>query len=233
MPSAWTEGRTIEDLAAEVARLSGIVSALREHCPWTRAQDHRTLLGYLVEEAYEAVDAIEQGRSAEELRGELADVLFQVVLHAQIAEENGDFDLQSVLHELSEKLIRRSPHVFAPDGTLRVDADAALAQVDAEWQRVKREENPVRGAFEGIPAALPALMLAQKTLRRAGAPASGRISPDQLSAEELGEQLLDLLRQAPGVDAEQALRAAVYRLQARAEEEQQSRAADDSGDSLG
>lgn len=186
---------------------------LREHCPWTRALSHRSLLGYLVEEAYEVIDTVERERPAAELCGELADVLLQVVLHARIAQERGDFDLAAVAGELTSKLIRRNPHVFAPDGTLRPDPSAGADQIEAAWQRAKREENPGRGCFEGIPEALPALSLAQKTLRRAAAAEDSGASADRLNAQELGAALLDLLRQAPGVDAEQALRAAVLRLQ--------------------
>ncbi len=148
-----------------LAELVEIMARLRapDGCPWDQEQDHQTLKQYLIEEAYELVDAIDDGDD-EQLRDELGDVLLQVVFHAQIAQEEGRFDLQQVARGICTKLIRRHPHVF---GEAAVDdSDAVLRQ----WEEIKREESTSRtrtSALDGVPRHLPALSQAEKIQRKA------------------------------------------------------------------
>ncbi|WDF34182.1 MazG nucleotide pyrophosphohydrolase domain-containing protein [Arthrobacter agilis] len=170
---------------AAVDRLVEVVGLLRRHCPWTAALTHEALLRYLVEETYELYEAVDDVVRAddpppallEELQGELGDVLYQVVLHAQLASESSAFGLADVAGGLTAKLVRRNPHVFAPDGSSVVEAGgppASLDEIVETWHAVKRREKPARRSpFDGIPRHLPALALAATTLQRAGAPLAG------------------------------------------------------------
>jgi NTP pyrophosphatase (non-canonical NTP hydrolase) len=164
-------------LGAAVERLAEVVDLLRRHCPWTAALDHAALLEYLVEETYELYEAVDDVARTDHpgaglldaLRGELGDVLFQVVLHAQLQAERGSFGLAEVADGLTAKLVRRNPHVFSPDGALRGSFPASVEEIVATWHAVKAQERPGRTSpFEGIPHHLPALALAAKTLKRAG-----------------------------------------------------------------
>lgn len=116
------------------------------------ALTHESLVQYLIEESYELVEAIEDAHPAAELQGELGDVLLQVVLHARLAEEAGDFGFPEVARGLTEKMVRRNPHVFRADGSLQDSFPATVAEIVDSWHRVKAEEKPARGRFEGIPA---------------------------------------------------------------------------------
>jgi uncharacterized protein YabN with tetrapyrrole methylase and pyrophosphatase domain len=207
-------------------RLQQVIAQLRKNCPWMAALTTDSLVDYLLEEAYELVEALETG-TAEQVRGELGDVLLQVVLHARLSEETGGFTLAEVAHGLTAKMVRRNPHVFFPDGTLRGAPSASLAQIESTWQQVKQAEHgsaAPRSPYAGIPAALPALSRAGKTLDRAAR--HGRTLPPPPAAlatgptaprtqEDFGELLLGLvgLARSSGWDAEQALRAAVRRFQ--------------------
>jgi tetrapyrrole methylase family protein/MazG family protein len=148
----------------ELERLAEIMRTLRsEHgCPWDRAQNHWTLRPYLLEEAYEVLEAIEEGSPAH-LREELGDLLLQTVFHAQLAAEAELFDLTDVLQELNTKLIRRHPHVFA-DGK----ATSTEGVIDS-WERIKaKEKGEIKpSALSGVPTTLPALMGAEKTQAKA------------------------------------------------------------------
>ncbi|MBB6403670.1 MazG nucleotide pyrophosphohydrolase domain-containing protein [Arthrobacter sp. AZCC_0090] len=196
------------------------------------ALTHESLVEYLIEEAYEVVDSIEAGVSgsdtSDELRGELGDVLLQVVLHARLAEEQGRFTFDDVARTITEKMVRRNPHVFKPDGSLQDSFPATVEEIVETWDVVKKAEKPARSdPFEGIPPHLPALALAQKSLDRAeraarsGSPESvGRSIvaaevPDSEAA--LGDLLLAVVAgsKEKGFDAERALRAAVRRYQGR------------------
>lgn len=219
--------------ALEVARLVGVIAALREHCLWTAALTHDSLTTYLLEESHELIEAIESGHG-EDIAAELGDILLQVVLHARLAEEADSFDLADVARGLSEKMIRRSPHVFRPDGTLQDSFPATLDEIEATWERVKAGERAAAGdpgvvaapdsPFAGIPASLPALAMAQKSLeraRRAGlsVPETHRAVAGPVDSEdELGKVLFGLVLEAErrGLDAERALRAAVREFQGRA-----------------
>src|SRR5512146_636519 len=150
----------INDLLAVMARLRSPGG-----CPWDRQQDHRTLRWHAVEEVYELLDAIEAGDD-HELEEELGDLLLQVVFHCQLARERGAFDFHEVCRHLTEKLVRRHPHVF---GKLRVKN---VDQVWANWERIKRaEKHGTRharpSALDGIPKRLPALLRAAKLVRKA------------------------------------------------------------------
>ena len=219
---------------AAVERLVEVVALLRRHCPWTAALDHAALLEYLVEETYELYEVLDDLSRVEaperalldELRGELGDVLFQVVLHAQLRAEAGSFGLAEVAEGLTDKLVRRNPHVFAADGSMRAATPAAgrdtvppsVDGIVAAWQAVKAQERPARTSpFDGIPHHLPALAFAAKTLGRAGESRAGENGQEQShgtvagSEAELGQELLALVRRAlgAGLDPERALRRAV------------------------
>ena len=202
---------------AAVDRLVQVVDLLRRHCPWTAALDHAGLLEYLVEETYELYEAVDDvARSGEpdaqllgELRGELGDVLFQVVLHAQLQAEQGSFGLADVAEGLTAKLVRRNPHVFRPDGSLQGAFPASVDEIVATWQAVKQQERPGRTSpFDGIPRHLPALAFAAKTVKRAGEAGDGRTGSGEAG---IGGELLEVVRRAvaAGVDPERALRRAV------------------------
>ena len=148
------------------AELVAIMARLRapDGCPWDREQTHATLKPYLLEEAYEALEAIDAEDDAE-LCKELGDVLLQVVFHAQIAAEEGRFGIEEVGRAIVDKLVRRHPHVFAD-----VEVDGA-DQVLQNWEQIKKQERREQGQqapslLEGIPAQLPALMRAQRIQAR-------------------------------------------------------------------
>ncbi len=205
-----------------VDRLVEVVGLLRSQCPWTAALDHAALLGYLVEETYELYEAVDDvarvdapgGKLLEDLRGELGDVLFQVVLHAQLQAEQGAFGLADVVQGLTAKLVRRNPHVFSPEGALRSGDASTAEEIEATWRTVKEQENPERASiFAGIPHHLPALSFAAKTLRRTGEAGSHATTSD--GEADVGRELLEVTRRAlaAGVDPERALRRAVLALQ--------------------
>jgi XTP/dITP diphosphohydrolase len=198
------------------------------------ALTHESLVEYLLEEAYEVAETIETGADEAELKGELGDVLLQVVLHARLAEERGTFDFGDVARGITAKMIRRNPHVFRPDGSLQDTFPATVEEIVLKWDAVKKAERPERANhYEGIPEALPALARAQKTLDRAARAGLPTLvepvetqEPPQVqpvvglvetfgSEDQLGELLLAVVGAArsKGFDAERALRAAVRRYQ--------------------
>ncbi len=136
-----------------------------EGCPWDREQDHRSLRFHAVEEVYELLDAIEAGDEGEMVE-ELGDLLLQVVFHCQLGRERRSFDLEAVARRVVEKLVRRHPHVFG---------DVTVGSVDevwANWDRIKRDEKAGtraarESALDGIPRHLPALMRAEKLVKKA------------------------------------------------------------------
>ncbi|KQU04918.1 nucleoside triphosphate hydrolase [Methylobacterium sp. Leaf469] len=153
-----------------------LMAALRDPetgCPWDLAQTHASIAPYAVEEAHEVVDAIERDDAAD-LRDELGDLLLQVVFHARIAEETGRFTFADVVDAIVAKMVRRHPHVFAPDGG-PVPADSSLrdpAAVERQWAAIKAAERAGRptqhtGPLDGIACALPALSRAAKLSARA------------------------------------------------------------------
>ena len=180
--------------------------------PWKRAQTHQSLARFLLEECYEAYDAIEAG-DLRALREELGDLLLQVVLHARMAEEQAAGDawtIDDVAGDLVDKMVRRNPHVFA--GASIEDID----EITENWEQIKRAEKDRESVLDGVALAQPALALAAKILGRADR-AGLEVPPPPLpstvdaaveSSEALGAQLLDLVRRARerGLDPEAALR---------------------------
>jgi uncharacterized protein YabN with tetrapyrrole methylase and pyrophosphatase domain len=150
----------IEDLLRVMAKLRS-----PRGCPWDREQNHRTLRRHAIEEVYELIDAIEAGDD-HEMAEELGDLLLQVVFHCQLARERGAFDFEKVCRQLVNKLVRRHPHVF---GRVKVkDVD----EVWANWEKIKKAEkqgtkHARHSALDGIPKHLPALLRAEKLLKKA------------------------------------------------------------------
>jgi ATP diphosphatase len=158
-----------------IADLRYLMKRLRDPktgCPWDLKQTYQTIASHSVEEVYEVVDAIERN-NIEHLSEELGDLLFQIIFYSQLGEEDGQFDFDAVVSNITEKLLRRHPHVF-PDGSLdsiRTDDQAASEkEIKRNWERIKqqeRNERGERGILEDIPRALPALMRAAKLQKRA------------------------------------------------------------------
>ena len=186
--------------------LSSVVALLRspDGCPWDREQTHESIRHNLLEESYEAVDALDAA-DASSFVGELGDVLLQVVMHAQFAREAGEFTIEDVINEVSDKLIRRHPHVFG-EVTLST-ADGVLAN----WEKIKLQE---RGAeesiFAGLPKSLPALHMFQIVARRAGRhgiPVSEIAKRLNEADDDWSRRLIEICLHAGGdVDLEAALR---------------------------
>ena len=219
-------------VAAELVTFVEVVRRLREECPWDREQTHASLTKYVLEEAYEVVDAITRlgtDGSIDHLEEELGDLLLQVVLHAAIATQAGEFTIADVARTISEKMVRRHPHVFGD--VVVADAD----EVHRNWEAIKSAEKPERsGVLDGIPGSLPALSYAAKLSKRAaGAGFDWRVlvpvydkvreEVDELeadpSAEELGDVLFSLVNVARwlGHDPEAALRGAATKFRHRFE----------------
>lgn len=178
-------------------------------CPWDREQDHLSLRFHAVEEVYELMDAIEAGDD-HEMAEELGDLLLQVVFHCQLARERGGFDFEEVSRRIVEKLIRRHPHVFGDSKARTVDA------VWAQWEQIKKAEKKGTkherpSALDGIPTHLPALLRAEKLVKKARkakllAQPKGKTSARAKS--EMAKQLFELtqLAQGHGWSAEELLR---------------------------
>jgi XTP/dITP diphosphohydrolase len=224
---------------AALLRLVEVMDTLRVNCPWDARQTHRSLAPYLLEECYEALEALEGGDESA-LRDELGDVLLQVVFHARVAEERTDgtgFDIDDVATGIVEKLVRRHPHVF---GDVHVSGPE---DVKRNWDAIKAAERGGRGgalpaALESVPFGQPALSLAaqlQRRAERAGVPpeladlpADGADGDGQRpeNVSEIGAALFTLVAQAraAGLDPELELRAAArsYRDQVRRWAEEQN-----------
>jgi len=178
-------------------------------CPWDREQDHKSIRFHAVEEVYELLDAIE-ANDDKEMQEELGDLLLQVVFHAQLARERGAFDFEAVAKHIVDKLIRRHPHVFGDSKAKTVDA------VWAQWEQIKKAEKKGTkhdrpSALDGIPKHLPALLRAEKVLKKAyKAKLLGRRSrPTKgLTREALSRRLFELVDSAQqrGWSAEELLR---------------------------
>ncbi len=217
----------------ELDRLLTITAQLRDPetgCEWDRAQTFATIAPYTIEEAYEVADAIERG-ALDELREELGDLLFQVVFHSRMAEEQGAFSFADVARAISDKMEARHPHIFGEDtsGTM----------TETRWESLKaaeREANGAKSAMDGVAHALPAILRAEKLQKRAAR--DGFDWPDTAGpAEKLREEMVELaqaetpehrveeagdllfaavnLVRAHGVKAEEALRAANAKFEGR------------------
>lgn len=217
----------------EFDRLIRTIWRLRQPdgCPWDKVQTHESITKNMVEEAYEAVETIAHG-DTEHLREELGDVLEQVVLHSQIAQDSGEFDIDDVCRELNEKLVRRHPHVFGdPAAAGAVDSAGQVLDI---WDKVKKEEREgadgkQAGLLDSVPMSLPALMQCQKISKRAAkagfewesvADVWDQVESERAefeaeergtakAAEEFGDILFALVNVArwEGIDAEEALAA--------------------------
>lgn len=213
-----------------------VIAALRapDGCPWDREQTHATLRPHLLEEAYEALDAIDSG-NPQEMAEEFGDLLLQIVLHAQIANEEGEFGMAEVLKGIREKIIRRHPHVF---GEVQVEGVGGVLQ---NWEKIKaaeRQENgdEEKGLLDGVPLALPALSQALEYQDRAARVGFDwpviegvldkiaeeieevrQASDPAMLADELGDLFFALVNLArwKNVDAESALRATNLRFKKR------------------
>jgi len=211
----------IEDLLKVMARLRSPTG-----CPWDREQSHMTLRRHAIEEVYELIDAIE-ARDDHEMAEELGDLLLQVVFHCQLARERGAFDFEKVCHLLVEKLVRRHPHVF---GTTKVkDVD----EVWANWEKIKKAEkhgtrHARHSAFDGIPKHLPALLRAEKLVKKAlkvladghlagGHHPGSQFSKRKLMKSALAKELFELaaFAQSRGWSAEELLSAETKRWERR------------------
>jgi NTP pyrophosphatase (non-canonical NTP hydrolase) len=190
-----------------------VMDRLREDCPWDREQTHESLVPYLIEEAYEVVEAIETA-DLDLLREELGDLLFQILFHSRVAAESAEspFTVDDVAADLVAKLIRRHPHVFADTVV------SGSAEVATNWEQIKRAEKGRRSIVDGIPQGLPALSLAASVIDRAvradavlGVPVPG--GDTAYTEETLGDVLFALAAaaRAGGLDPERALRARVRR----------------------
>jgi tetrapyrrole methylase family protein/MazG family protein len=225
-------------VAAELVRFHELVRTLRERCPWDREQTHQSLTRHLLEETYEALEAIEaldpsNDASYDHLVEELGDVLFQVFFHAVIGEQEGRFTLADVAQGVHDKLVHRHPHVFG-----QVVADTA-EQVVANWESIKRAEKGRQSLMDGIPGNLPSLAYATKVARKAASVgfdwpdvhgALPKISeeldelmqvldePDR-ARDELGDLLFAVANVARhlDIDAEAALRASTAKFRGRFE----------------
>jgi tetrapyrrole methylase family protein/MazG family protein len=147
-----------------------------EGCPWDKEQDHKSLRRYLVEEAYEVIDAIDL-KDDKALKEELGDLLLQIIFHAQIAEERKAFNISQVLEALAEKLKRRHPHVFGRENF------SSSKEVLRNWEKLKGKEKE-KGILEGIPLSLPALVYAFELQERAS-----RVGFDWVNVEDVWEKV--------------------------------------------
>ncbi len=223
--------------SSEISRLIEIMARLRTPdtgCPWDLKQTFETIAPYTIEEAYEVADAISR-KDLASLKDELGDLLLQVVFHARMAEESGHFAFGDVVLTITEKLIRRHPHVFADAGDLSAD------EVKALWEKIKAEERKqklesAQSILDGVPLALPALTRAEKIQKRAAQAGfdwpdvDGVIdkireeiselqsaTSDEEKAEEFGDLLFSLVNYArrANIDAEAALRGATSKFERR------------------
>jgi tetrapyrrole methylase family protein/MazG family protein len=226
-------------VGAELVAFHELVRTLRSACPWDREQTHQSLTRHLVEETYEVLDAIERldpevAETYGELEEELGDLLFQVVFHAVLGAEAGQFTLADVARGIHDKLVSRHPHVFAQG-----PAAGTASEVGRTWEQLKTAEKGRASLMDGIPSALPSLAYATKVQKKAAAVgfdwddvhgALPKIAEelDELSAalttpsearEELGDLLFATVNVARhlGVDAETALRAATGKFRSRFE----------------
>jgi ATP diphosphatase len=233
-------------MSYQLSDLVQLMACLRdpEHgCPWDRSQTYQSIVPFTLEEAYEVSDVIERG-ALNELRGELGDLLFQVIFYSRLAEEDGRFTLNDVIDAIVSKLLARHPHVF-PDGTFESFGESSGASVQAikqTWEAKKAEERANRGQldlFDDVPLGLPALSRAQKIQKRAvrvgfdwpsidGVFDKVHEELDELHAaradenidaihEEYGDLLFTMVSLARhlGIDSEQALRLATQKFESR------------------
>lgn len=229
----------MNDSRRQFADLVGILHRLRSPggCPWDAEQTHRSLRPYLIEEAYEVLEAIDAGDDRE-LRDELGDLLLQVVFHSELASERGAFEIDDVIENICAKLVRRHPHVFADVSV------GSSAEVERNWASIKKAERSERGqaqssAIDGVPRALPGLTRAHRIGEKASsvgfdwtaarevrrkvdeelaeADAAAAAGDKDALADEMGDLLFAIASWArlSGVHAELALERALAKFSAR------------------
>jgi tetrapyrrole methylase family protein/MazG family protein len=185
-------------------------------CPWDKKQTFQSLQPYVLEEAHEVIEAVDLGDDPKIVE-ELGDLLYTVLFYGKLAEKTGRFSLEQIISAIKEKLIRRHPHIF---GDVKVkDVD----EIIANWEKIKKQEKVEKSPLEEIPPTLPSLLKGQKLLkklRKMGFDPLGDKQEEKLSEEDIGKRLLLLLSQAnySEIDAESALRRAMFRLADRFEE---------------
>ena len=216
MASVHAKPTNSDQAQPAIFQLLEVMAKLRspQGCPWDREQDHKTLRFHAVEEVYELIDAIEAGDDHEMLE-ELGDLLLQVVFHCQLARERGAFDFEQVARHIVEKLIRRHPHVFGESEARTVDA------VWAQWEQIKKAEKKGTkherpSALDGIPKHLPALLRAEKLVKKARKARlldSKKASVTPRTQRALARELFALARyaQQKGWSAEELLRSEIQR----------------------
>lgn len=208
-------------VAGEVVRFAELVRTLRQRCPWDREQTHQSLTRHLLEETYEVLEAVQELDTAGpegfvHLEEELGDLLFQVVFHATLAAEEGQFTLADVARTVHDKLVGRHPHVFGPDRADLVVADTPGA-VMRNWEQIKKAEKGRSSLMDGIAGDLPSLLYAHKVQRKAasvGLETGGPVAapdegaPGPVSHQDVGDMLFAMVEVArhAGVDPEAALR---------------------------
>lgn len=209
LTSVWVPALPVLEASRSAATLHRVTGILRSPvgCPWDRKQSHESLRGAVIEEAHEVVDAIDEG-DGDHLAEELGDLLLQVALHAQIAEEAGEFAIEDVYDHVNRKLVRRHPHVFG-------DADATTSEdVVTTWQGVKAQERQRKGEpdierapFDRLPRSMPVLTRVAEVMST-----SVVTEPDR-SSDHLGDRLLDAVEAlvAAGLDPERELEQAFRR----------------------
>ena len=236
-------------VGAELVRFHELARVLRERCPWDQEQTHQSLVKYLIEETYEVVDAInaldaDDPSTDDDLVEELGDLLYQIEFHATIAEQEGRFTIADVAQRVHDKLVRRHPHVFGPDGGPVVHVDNA-DEVIANWDAIKRDEKQRSSVFDGVPVSQPSLSYAYAVQRKAakvgfdwpdvtGALPKIAEETDEVMhavaagdadaiADELGDLLFAVVNVSRhlGVEPEVALRAATRKFKQRFESVEQ------------
>ncbi len=210
-------------MSSELLRLREVMDKLRSPggCPWDAEQDHESLLKYLLEESYEFIEAVEN-KDRTSMQEELGDLLLQVYFHSRMAEEDADnpFNVEDVAKTVTDKLIRRHPHVF---GGTKVESSSEVLE---NWEAQKAAEKGRTSIIDGVPLAQPALPLAAKVLYRMNklnfeleVDKPTEIS-EQLNQDQFGDLLLGLIAQAVdlGIDPEAALRTATKSLISKIQE---------------
>ena len=210
-------------MSSELLRLREVMDTLRSPggCPWDAEQDHESLLKYLLEESYEFIEAVEN-KDRTSMQEELGDLLLQVYFHSRMAEEDADnpFNVEDVAKTVTDKLIRRHPHVF---GGTKVESSSEVLE---NWEAQKAAEKGRTSIIDGVPLAQPALPLAAKVLYRMNklnfeleVDKPTKIS-EQLNQDQFGDLLLGLIAQAVdlGIDPEAALRTATKSLISKIQE---------------
>lgn len=199
-PPSMTQSPETHAPDSQLRRLLDIMTALRDRangCPWDQVQTYDTIAPYTIEEAYEVADAIAR-RDYPALQDELGDLLFQVVYHAQMAAEEGRFDFADVAKSISDKMIRRHPHVFGDAAARDAAAQTAAWEAQKSAERAARQET---GALAGVPVTLPALTRAYKLTNRAA-----RVRFDWPDApavlDKFEEEIAELRAELPGADPE-------------------------------